>query len=92
VLPKPQMSEEFNYNVDALSPLGANTVKGRQGVIYLWAKLPSGAVEVVCKKTWGMFVFYFGNAFGNIIQDVQMVKVIIYFSFWGYWAICKMPR
>jgi hypothetical protein len=53
VLPKPQMSEEFNYNVDALSPLGANTVKGRQGVIYLWAKLPSGAVEVVCKKTWG---------------------------------------
>jgi aspartate/methionine/tyrosine aminotransferase len=93
VLPKPQMSEEFNYNVDALSPLGANTVKGRQGVIYLWAKLPSGAVEVVCKKTWGMFVFYvWGNAFGNIIQDVQMVKVIIYFSFWGYWAICKMPR
>jgi hypothetical protein len=82
VLPKPQMSEEFNYNVDALSPLGANTVKGRQGVIYLWAKLPSGAVEVVL----------FGNAFGNIIQDVKMVKVIIYFSFWGYWAICKMPR
>ena len=60
VLPKPQMSEEFNYNVDALSPLGANMVKGRQGVIYLWAKLPSGAVEVVCKKTWGMFVFYLG--------------------------------
>jgi hypothetical protein len=50
VLPKPQMSEEFNYNVDALSPLGANTVKGRQGVIYLWAKLPSGAVEVVAKR------------------------------------------
>jgi hypothetical protein len=44
------MSEEFNYNVDALSPLGANTVKGRQGVIYLWAKLPSGAVEVVAKR------------------------------------------
>ena len=56
VLPKTQMSEEFNYNVDALSPLGANMVKGRQGVIYLWAKLPSGAyddVEVACKKTWG---------------------------------------
>jgi hypothetical protein len=36
--------------LDALSPLGANAVKGGQGAIYLWAKLPSGAsddVEVV---------------------------------------------
>ena len=36
--------------LDALSPLGANVVKGGQGAIYLWAKLPSGAsddVEVV---------------------------------------------
>jgi aspartate/methionine/tyrosine aminotransferase len=96
--------------VDALSPLGANGVKGRQGVIYLWAKLPTGAfddVEVVkwFAKRHGVIVIpggasgglgyvcaLFGNAFGNIIQDVQIVKVIIYFSFWGYWAICKMPR
>ena len=42
--------------LDALSPLGENAVKGRQGAIYLRAKLPSGAyddVEVVCKKTRG---------------------------------------
>ena len=42
--------------MDALSPLGENVVKGGQGAIYLWEKLPSGAyddVEVVCKKTWG---------------------------------------
>jgi hypothetical protein len=40
----------------------------------------------------GYVCVLFGNAFGNTIQDVKMVKVIIYFSFWGYWAICKMPR
>jgi hypothetical protein len=91
VLPKPQMSEEFNYNVDALSPLGANTVKGKQGVIYLWASYQVVLLKLFAKRH-GVCLCFIGNAFGNIIQDVQMVKVIIYFSFWGYWAICKMPR
>jgi hypothetical protein len=50
VLPKPQMSEEFNYNVDALSPLGANTVKGRQGVIYLWASYQVVLLKLFAKR------------------------------------------
>jgi aspartate/methionine/tyrosine aminotransferase len=38
--------------LDALSPLGANAVKGGQGAIYLWAKLPSGASDDVEVVKW----------------------------------------
>ena len=63
----------------------------RHGVIVIPGSA-SGGPGYVC--------VLFGNAFflifqvedlDNIIQDVQIVKVIIYFNFWGYWAICKMP-
>ena len=60
--------------MDALSPLGANAVKGGQGAIYLWAKLPSGAVEVVCKKTWGMFVFYLGMLSAILFKMCKWLK------------------
>jgi aspartate/methionine/tyrosine aminotransferase len=40
-----KLTKNRDIILDALSPLGANAVKGGQGAIYLWAKLPSGASD-----------------------------------------------
>lgn len=82
-----KLTKNRDIILDALSPLGANAVRGGQGAIYLWAKLPNGAsndVEVVqwLAKRHGVIVIpgsasggpgYVRVSFGGLVEDVCSV-------------------
>lgn len=78
-----KLTKNRDIILDALSPLGADAVKGGQGAIYLWAKLPSDAsndAEVVqwLAKRHGVIVIpgsasggpgYVRVSFGGLAED-----------------------
>lgn len=47
-----KLSDNRKLVIDALSPLGEGAVKGGEGAIYLWARLPKNASDDVAVVQW----------------------------------------
>uniref|UniRef100_A0A0D6R1U3 Aminotransferase class I/classII large domain-containing protein n=1 Tax=Araucaria cunninghamii TaxID=56994 RepID=A0A0D6R1U3_ARACU len=79
-----KLTKNRDIILDALSPLGVSAVKGGQGAIYLWAKLPDNASDDFAVVHWlvkrhGVMVIpgsasggsgYIRVSFGGLVEDV----------------------